>query len=85
MEEELSSRKTKEKAFNNKDRFEKNKISDKTRNIIFNLIAICSILIMAIAVAPKTMQNDTYYNIKCRRISCSKWNFWSNRRSIFMA
>ena len=29
MEEELSSRKTKEKAFNNKDRFEKNKISDK--------------------------------------------------------
>ncbi len=36
----------------------------KKDKIIFNIVAVISIVIMAIAVSPKTMQNDTYYTIK---------------------
>ena len=56
MEEELISKKDKKFKF---------KRSEKINNIIFNILAIVSIIIMAIAVAPKTLQNDTFYNIKC--------------------
>lgn len=40
-------------------------LSDKNINIIFDLIAMICLVVLAIAVSPKTMQNDTYYNIKC--------------------
>ncbi len=37
---------------------------DKMRNIIFNLIVIISIVLFAIAISPKRLQNDTFYTIK---------------------
>lgn len=36
---------------------------DKKQNIIFDLGVILSIILYAIAIAPKTLQNDTYYTI----------------------
>lgn len=67
MEEELSNRKTKDKNLKNKENSNKEKyqISEKTKNIIFDLVLIACVIILAIAITPKTMQNDTYYNIKC--------------------
>lgn len=56
MEEEITKTKVKK---------EKIKKSDKATNIIFDCLTIICIIIMAIAVAPKTLQNDTFYNIKC--------------------
>ena len=56
MEEELIEKKTKK---------EKRKLSEKAINIIFDFLTIMCIIIMAIAVVPKTLQNDTFYNIKC--------------------
>lgn len=38
---------------------------DKTDRFIFDIIAIVCIIIMAIAITPKTLQNDTYYTIAC--------------------
>ena len=64
MEEELSNKKTKVKTSKNKEK-EKYQMTDSTRNIIFNLLAFACIIIMAIAITPKSMQNDTFYNIKC--------------------
>ena len=61
MEEDLSNRKLKKK---NKAK-EKYEMPDSTRNIIFNILAFICIIIMAIAITPKSMQNDTFYNIKC--------------------
>ena len=43
----------------------KRELSEKTRNIIFDMLSIVCIIILAIAVTPKTFQNDTYYTIKC--------------------
>ncbi len=59
MKEKILNKKTKEK---NK---EKNQMSESTRNIIFNILSFICIIIMAVAVTPKSMQNDTFYNIKC--------------------
>lgn len=56
MEEELIEKK------NKKIRAKK---SEKSVNIIFDILAIICIIIMAIAVSPKALQNDTFYNIKC--------------------
>ena len=56
MEEELVEKKLKK---------EKIKKSEKSTNIIFDALMIICIIIMAIAVAPKTLQNDTFYSIKC--------------------
>ena len=53
MEEELVEKK------------EKNKKSNRAINIIFDGIVLICIIIMAIAVSPKALQNDTFYNIKC--------------------
>ncbi len=38
--------------------------SDKTRNIIFNIVVILSMILFAIAISPKSLQNDTFYTIK---------------------
>ena len=57
MEEEIIEKKKVEKI--------KNKKSEKATNIIFDCLAIICIIIIAIAVSPKTLQNDTFYNIKC--------------------
>lgn len=67
MEEDISNKKTKFNLFKKSSKASKEKVErdDKTNNIIFDIVAIICIIVMAIAVAPKTMQNDTYYNIKC--------------------
>ena len=57
MEEDLIEKKKAKK--------EKIKKSEKQQNVIFDALAIICIIIMAIAVSPKTLQNDTYYNVKC--------------------
>ena len=54
MEEELIEKKTK-----------KIKKSEKATNVIFEVLVIIGIIIMSIAVTPKALQNDTFYNIKC--------------------
>ena len=36
---------------------------DKKQNIVFDIGVILSIILYAIAIAPKTLQNDTYYTI----------------------
>ena len=56
MEEELIE--------NNKKKF-KIKKSEKATNIIFDILVMICIIIMSIDVTPKTLQNDTFYNIKC--------------------
>ncbi len=38
--------------------------SEKTRNIIFGIIVVLSIILFAIAIAPKSLQNDTFYTVK---------------------
>lgn len=37
---------------------------DKNKTIKFNILAICLIVLLAFAISPVTMQNDTYYTIK---------------------
>jgi len=56
MEEEIENKKVKK---------QKRKLSEKAKNIIFDCLVIICIIIMAIAVSPKSLQNDTFYNIKC--------------------
>ena len=56
MEEELIEKKIKK---------EKIKKSSRLINIIFDSLVFICIVIMAIAISPKTLQNDTFYNIKC--------------------
>ena len=36
----------------------------KNTKIIFNIVAVISIIILCCAISPKTLQNDTYYSIK---------------------
>ncbi len=38
--------------------------SEKAKNRIFNVLVFLSILLFAIAIAPKSLQNDTFYTIK---------------------
>lgn len=38
--------------------------SEKTKNRIFNIVVIVSIILFAIAISPKSLQNDTFYTIK---------------------
>ena len=56
MEEESLTKKVKK---------EKKQRSEKIDNIIFDIITFIGIVIIAIAVSPKALQNDTFYNIKC--------------------
>ena len=56
MEDELLTKKVKK---------EKKQRPEKIDNIIFDIISFICIVIMAIAIAPKALQNDTFYNIKC--------------------
>ncbi len=37
---------------------------DKSKKIKFNILAVCLIILLAFAISPVTMQNDTYYTIK---------------------
>ena len=43
----------------------KNKMSSKASNIIFDCLTLICIILIAIAITPKVLQNDTFYNIKC--------------------
>lgn len=38
--------------------------NEKNRNIIFNTMVALCIILLAVAVAPKSLQNDTFYTIK---------------------
>lgn len=38
--------------------------SNKTKNIFFDIIVALCVALFAIAIAPKTLQNDTFYTIK---------------------
>ena len=38
--------------------------SEKVKNIIFNIVVTISIILFAIAISPKSLQNDTFYTIK---------------------
>ena len=38
--------------------------SEKVRNRIFTLVVLASIILFAIAIAPRSLQNDTFYTIK---------------------
>lgn len=37
---------------------------DKEKKIKFNILAVGLIILLAFAISPVTMQNDTYYTIK---------------------
>lgn len=37
---------------------------EKSKNVIFSIVVVLSIVLFAIAIAPKTLQNDTFYTIK---------------------
>lgn len=56
MEEELIKSKTKKV---------KKERSEKIDNILFDIILFICIVVLSIGICPKTMQNDTYYTIKC--------------------
>ena len=38
--------------------------SEKSQNIIFNLVVVIAIILFSVAISPKTLQNDTFYTIK---------------------
>ena len=38
--------------------------TEKAKNIIFNIVIVLSIILFAIAISPKALQNDTFYTIK---------------------
>lgn len=38
--------------------------TEKARNRIFNILVTACIILYAISIAPKTLQNDTFYTIK---------------------
>ena len=42
-----------------------NKTIDKTDIVVFDIIAIVCIMILAFGIAPKALQNDTFYTISC--------------------
>ena len=54
-----------EEALSKKVKKEKQPRAEKIDNIIFDVIAIICIIVIAIAITPKALQNDTFYNIKC--------------------
>jgi len=39
-------------------------VSEKVKNIIFDIVVTISIILFAIAISPKSLQNDTFYTIK---------------------
>lgn len=56
---------------------------DKNKKIKFNILAICLIILLAFAISPVTMQNDTYYTIKIGEQIIQ--NGIDMRGSLFMA
>lgn len=48
----------------NSKSLEKTKELSKTQNIIFHIVAIICIVLIGIAISPKTLQNDTFYTIE---------------------
>ena len=56
-----------EENIDNKEKIKKVKRvkSEKSINHIFDFLVIICIIIISIAVTPKSFQNDTFYNIKC--------------------
>ena len=56
---------------------------DKNKKIKFNILAICLIILLAFAISPVTMQNDTYYTIKIGEQIIQ--NGIDMRRSFFLA
>lgn len=46
------------------ENFEENKSKEIIRKIRFSIIAIACIILFAIAIAPKKLQNDTFYTVK---------------------
>lgn len=69
MEEEDKKIKTTEVVENAENTNENNeenidKVKTKRRNIIFHIIALICIAMFCAAIAPKTLQNDTFYTIK---------------------
>ena len=55
---------------------------DKKQNIIFDIGVILSIVLYAIAIAPKTLQNDTYYTIPIGKY-ISQHGIWNLTEDIF--
>ena len=49
---------------------------EKSKNVIFSIVVDLSIVLFAIAIAPKTLQNDTFYTIKIGRYIAENgiWN-----------
>ena len=61
---------------------EKIKKIDQKKNIIFDIGVVLSIIIYAIAIAPKTLQNDTYYNIAIGEY-ISQHGIWNLKEDVF--
>ena len=55
---------------------------DKKKNIIFDIGVILSIILYAIAIAPKTLQNDTYYTIPIGKYICEH-GIWNLTTDVF--
>ena len=55
---------------------------DKRQNIIFDIGVVLSIILYAIAIAPKTLQNDTYYTIPIGEY-ISQNGIWNLTEDIF--
>lgn len=49
---------------NNKKVMERKQISEKSKNIMFSIVVFICICLYSIAIAPRTLQNDTFYTIK---------------------
>lgn len=60
----ISKTKVKDMIKNKEETEEKQKKAKAKENIAFQIIAIVCIILFAIAIAPKTLQNDTFYTIK---------------------
>lgn len=58
-----SKEETKEKNEEKEDDKKENIVLTKWQKIIFNLVAIVCIVLYGVAIAPKCLQNDTYYTI----------------------
>lgn len=55
---------------------------DKKQNIIFDIGVVFSIILYAIAIAPKTLQNDTYYTIPIGEY-ISQHGIWNLTQDVF--
>ena len=63
MENEITKGKKEEKVKNKKINI-KPETKQKIKNIVFSVSIIIVLFLLAAAEAPKTLQNDTFYNIK---------------------